>query len=206
MLYLNNEGDKVFIINLKCCFSTFETMTKENKTRKITKKYMNDRIDTNVVSGWKKVLMLDPYIIVRNPYKKLYSFYYDKFVVNINNPPYDNQLSQITMQNYVPIEKLKEHKFTFDDFLETIKKGYKDDHIIPQSILYKYYKFKKPVTILKVEDNFDERLSELLNLKRSDISHSNSHTYELELTENQKRFIYETYKDDFINFGYDKEF
>ena len=82
MIYITLYYLKIFYINLKCCFSTFEDLVKHNKIIKLSPNYTNeiykhlqDKISKNV----------NIYCIVKNPFHRFVSFYKDKFIECFKN-------------------------------------------------------------------------------------------------------------------------
>jgi hypothetical protein len=205
MLYVTKNYTTLFYINFKCCYSTFYELVKKGHLISLDNngKCLNLALCRAISNKITNV-----YIIVRSPYSRLLSFYNDKFLSCFMNNISCSQDCQNNMYKYFNKEKIATMKFTFSDLVQAIKMGYSDPHIYKQANILRQRICGKPINILKLEDpEFNDKLSKLLN---TEIPKSNS-TSSVEnkitindITQDDKEFIYNIYKSDFITFNYTK--
>jgi hypothetical protein len=194
MLFVVNNKI-IFIINYKCLFSTFnnDKLTFIKKERKI------ENIDLLPIKNF--------YIIVKNPIKRLISFYKDKILNQVKTL---NKLSQNCIQqllNFYDEKFIKSKKFNFSCLVDAIKKGYRNDHFNPQHILYddvKKFDTNINIEIMKVEDNkFNNNLKNILNIPMNKLINNTNHIiFEEELKEDDIIFLKKFYKRDYELFNY----
>jgi len=192
MIYITKNLSAILYVNLKCCYSSFEELYRKGKILKIDKNKEGEVLISKINKQFVKI-----YIIVRCPYKRLKSFYNDKFIKNINNPK--TQECQKNMYQYFDKDKLHSLQFSFSDFIDALKKGYNDPHIVVQSNIYK---LRNRTQIIKMESPHFSDI--IFNIIKSRLPHSNKTTYDrkIVISELNKKYIYDRYKIDFINFGY----
>mgnify|MGYP000317120053 CR=1 FL=1 len=94
MLYKSTKNNNVFIINYKCCFSTFSVLVNYKIVSEINIKELLTNINNYNI-----------HIVVREPISRVISFYKDKFV----QAPQSNS-------NYDPIEYKKHLNKYFADY------------------------------------------------------------------------------------------
>ncbi len=200
MIYITKDKSCVFIINYKCCYSTFEDLTRKrilfHISRRMKKVKRRSQIEAKIpnLKNYKLVL------IVRNPLGRLISFYCDKFINRINRGQY-NLECQTKMYKFFPLEYIKNGYFTFSNLLEAIKKGYKDKHMHLQNTAVGKLLMKDTI-ILKMEDiDFSTKLKKLINTEI--LPHRNkTDKKKIIISESDKAYIYKFYKSDFIKFNY----
>jgi len=165
-LYLSKKTNKVFIVNYKCCYSTFENLKFINKLNEIYVDYSNCSL---FYKGIDKDIILDCneydfYLVMRDPIKRVISFYKDKVVRLVRHfENFSQECNQLLLNFYNKNYLIK--SFTISDLVGVMKMGYYDAHIQNQSILYHDHKniIKKNINIIKMEeDNFNKKLSELI--------------------------------------------
>jgi hypothetical protein len=209
MIYLTLDGCNIFFINLKCAFSTFDALYKGGKIYKLNVGNLRNKIDQNIYNKINHS-RLKLYIIVRNPYNRLISFYNDKFIESFKqrNSVMSNQTCILEMCKYVNRGRLENKQFTFLEFVETLKRGYKDDHIDLQSNIYTYNIFKKDIQVLRLDDSdFNNKIKEILGFipnKEHSTEHLVNRVTINDLSQEEKDYIYNRYRDDFLKFNYAK--
>lgn len=110
VVYIKNGY--IFLINLKCGYSTFENL-RDLGIVKYTYNYN-----------------YPAFIITRDPYTRLVSFYKDKLIKNMT--PDLTQLCQKELLKYFTKDELINKKISFERFIKSLAKGYMDDHVKPQ--------------------------------------------------------------------------
>jgi len=187
MLY--SKDYNMFVVSPKCGYSTFDYLKKKNVVKETELKYLR--------SPSVKI-----FVIVRNPISKLESFYKDKFCIQKNA---FNQVCQRNILAFVDYKTIRDGDFSFHDFIETMKRGYMDEHIWPFTAqsAYSIYKNRNP-SILKFEDpQFSEKLRNLLGIDSLPRLHA-THTYDIniDISADDIAFIKRIYKKDFTSFHY----
>lgn len=210
MLYLTTDYEKLLFVNLKCCFSTCQDLVQKGMLIKLNVGYDNKRVKDDVIKTlWKlkrkRYNQLPAYIIVRNPEKRLISFYRDKFVKNkIMDGKVLWQVCQKNMLKYIPEQRILDDRFTFHQFINTLKQGYSDGHINSQINILKQHRLLNSLIHLRMEEpNFNLQLAQLLNISPESIP-KNNHTggKQIEISLEDKIFIRQKYQKDFLKFGY----
>jgi hypothetical protein len=204
MIYINHEHSIVFVINHKCAFSTFESLVRDHKLYRV---YFDEGICYND-DGFRqsfdknKVVL---YATLRSPFKRILSFYNDKFINCFNDPALnaDNQICQQAMYQYYDEAKIRNLNFSFADLITAIKQGYHDIHLIPQYSLLNHFGLED-LTILNMDKaDFNDKCSALLGfnlpIRNNSIKrHSEApYAYLDDISENDKVFIKQKYRDDF---------
>lgn len=197
MIYVTKDYANVFFINLKCGYSTFEKLCNNGHIYKLNKIFDNfsldesilEKIDNSTVKVW---------LIMRCPYTRLCSFYKDKFIncFQPDNTAYRNQFCQRNIYKFVDIEKIENLDFTISEFIDTIKNGYTDSHMEPQSDILKCNIFNKDLNIIKFEDNsFNDICESIIGtvLPKENVTNSNSNL----LNDSEREIIFNMYKKDF---------
>lgn len=201
MIYVTKDYQHVFFINLKCGYSTFEKLYKTGKILKLNKEYQNnvfyseifDKINIDSVTIW---------TIMRNPLSRLCSFYKDKFYNCFleHNLQYRNQKCQIEMYKIYNKQKIENREFTISEFVDSINRGYIDDHIIPQSKLFSFNLFKKDINILQMEDiDFNKKCRDIIGIEllpKENVTNSSN----IVLMESDKDILIKIYKEDIESF------
>ena len=194
MLFIKND-QIVFIINYKCLFSTFNKLV-DNKN--ILKK---KNIKSIQILSKKQF-----YIIVKNPIKRLISFYKDKI---LNQVKILNKFTQNCIQEllkYYNKEFIISTKFNFSILVDAIKKGYRNKHFDPQFILYdeiKDFDININIQIMKVEDeNFNTNLENILNTTLSKSNNTDYIIFNEEIKQDDINYLKEFYKRDYELFNY----
>jgi len=199
MLYATPDYKNVFFINYKCCYSTFECLCLmgavkriNTKTRYVDNIHFKNRLDVKV------------WLIMRDPYARIASFYKDKFVNcydedhNNSSKQYDNQGCQKKMYKYYNESKIRSLDFKLSDLIGAIKRGYNDAHILPQANILHNNQFSGQVHVIRIEDEeFAEKCREIFGFELLRVNSSDSKGCLSELTEDDRAFIYERYKCDF---------
>lgn len=138
---------------------------------------------------------IDDYLkfsIVRNPY--------DRFVSEYKYNKQFNFLSFDEYVNYVMSLAAVERNWFFDGHLETQTSFLSDETgVIDQSV--KIFKFEE----LDALKNFVNRLTGISNFPHK-LKSTNTATFISFYTNKTENMIYEFYKDDFVNFSYDRIF
>lgn len=185
-IYSSLDDKYIFIINLKCGYSTFQYLVKNGFLKHINLE------DVNLNK------IIQTYMIIRNPYDRLLSVYYDKFIRNRHNFV---QKCQLKMLNYVSFEKIQSGDFSFKDFIHAIKNGYIEEHLFPQFILYDCYTQKYNtllINFIHLENNI--QMKSLFDLIGSPFIQENI-TIQKDtniLSDKIKHFIHTKYTQDFI--------
>ena len=204
MIYINLDRSIVFVINHKCAFSTFESLVRDYKLDRAN-------IDEGICYNYdglrqsfdkNKVTL---YATLRSPFKRILSFYNDKFINCFNDLTLnsDNQTCQENMYQYYDQAEIRNLNFSFSDLISAIKQGYKDAHLIPQSDLLNHFGLEN-LTILNMDkSDFNDNCSELLGftLPRHNYSIKNNtnarYAYLSDISGKEKEFLRQKYRDDF---------
>ena len=204
MLYVTNDKKCIFIINYKCCYSTFEHLVKTNQIIRLLRKRKKLKSLSQISSKIRGMKNYKLILITRNPYSRLLSFYFDKFINKIKKGQY-NLECQTKMYKYFPLEYIKNGKFTFSNLIEAIKKGYDDKHVRSQSIILGK-ELLKEFTILKMEEiDFSITLQALIGVEN--LPHKNkTKKGNITISNGDKKKIYKLYRSDFNNFNYPFEY
>jgi len=197
MIYVTKDYANVFFINLKCGYSTFQKLYTDGHIYKLNIEY-NDNILDNAVLEKINKNEVKLWLIMRCPYKRICSFYTDKFIncFQPNNTIYRNQLCQRNIYKFVDKEKIEKLEFTVSEFIETIKNGYVDSHIDPQCNILKHNVFNKDVNVIKFEDsNFNDICERIIGtvLPKENVTNSSASI----LNESEKEYIFNKYTKDF---------
>lgn len=196
MLYITNDYKNIFFINLKCCYSSFENiLVKKGRIIKLNKEYDNSILNQDILEKIPDDVKL--YLIVRSPYSRFCSFFQDKFIncIDIDN---EQECHEI-MYNYYDKEIIRSSEFTIKHLIDAMKRGYNEDHIIPQSNILKYNIFKKDITVLRLEDpHFYKECIPILKCMFPHDNYTGGGKKINMLSSEDRLFIDEYYKDDFI--------
>lgn len=195
MLYLSLDKKNIFIINFKCCYSSFESLAKKKKILKVRSVYKISNIEECKI-----------WIITRHPYKRFLSFYKDKFIDSVISDNILRQSCQLNMLRFFNLKKITDKKMTISNLISAIKNGYKDSHLYLQSNVLKSNFFKsKKINFLKMEDKeFSNKCLSLIGSEIPKINSTNSGSLIKNLKSEEKSFLYDFYKDDFEKFSYEK--
>ncbi len=201
MIYVSKDFSSIFYVNFKCCYSSFELMFKMGLVY---------RFNRNNLRMIQIIRQKNPtqYVIVRSPYSRLVSFYNDKFLQcfdgTVNK---QSQTCQQLMFRFVDQNKIKNLQFTFSEFINTLKRGYMEQHIHQQSNILASLVIKKPYIVLKMDDpSFNDTMK---NLLKCEMPKDNTTTYIKnkmtvdQITPEDKDFIHKFYEKDFVIFKYD---
>ncbi|MCF1190813.1 sulfotransferase family protein [Mangrovimonas sp. AS39] len=162
------------------------------------------------------------YLIVRDPEKRLQSFFRDKFRVHPNSFGVNNfewQYPQILVLKEIGIDlkdktdsKYKEILLSieYSDFIKILPQIYMNDgHLIPQHHLLDFYIGKrllklKPDRILKMENEDDMKfISKKLNINTGiKVNFTKNQFCDFTLSEKEQNIIAKIYQDDFEKFSY----
>lgn len=163
---------------------------------------INKIVKCNIWHNPHHLYVKDNFAIVRNPYKRIISefFYQPKWE---HGHKYELTIDNFYLWINETFEKYKNDKYIHDC------------HIIPQSE-YIYHNGKKVIeNVYKLEDNLNNNLQNLFNkynlnidIKDLDKNNVSTNPFTLNDIKNQNILnkIYDFYKVDFDNFGYDKLF
>ena len=132
VMYINKRKDTVFIVNLKCGYSTFEHLVKKG----IVKRYIGP------IRHKYKIM------IARDPYKRLESFYKAKLHKGIRTPI--RQHCQKQLLKYVEKQRFLNKQISFQEFMVIVMHGYRDEHIEPQTNIMPPFVNK----VVRLEDGF----------------------------------------------------
>jgi len=211
MLYVTKDYQHVFFINLKCGYSTFEKLYLKGHLLKLNKNYLNNYIYSDIFSK------INPdsvtlWTIMRNPRARLCSFFKDKFHACFleGNTKFRSQWCQKEMYKFFPKEKIENRELTISDFINSLKRGYTDDHIFPQSRLFSFNVFKKDIHILKMEDeDFNRKCQEIIGIEipKENVTNSNDinlNDEDIEIINNLFADDFKTYQNQIIEFDESK--
>jgi len=123
MYYISKCKKNIIIINLKVCYSTFETLRKNGYIENYT-------IDPKTINNY------NLYIIVRDPIKKILSFYKDKILKQVKYLKVFNQHCTQKLLSFNDEKFIISDNYTISSFLDCMKKGYNDEHIMKQCEYY----------------------------------------------------------------------
>jgi len=208
MLFISKDYSKIFVVNFKCCFSTFCNLVLEKKILRLSGEY--DNILNDNYKFVKKDVKI--YMIIRNPYDRFLSFYKDKFRLCFNGKikNNNNQLCHKIIYKYFPKEKIENMNFTINNLVDCIKKGYWDGHLslqtdILKSDVLKNNIFHNNITFIKLEEeNFNDKIEKIIYHKIKNYHSSASDNTKLsELSEENKLYISKIYENDFKLLNYD---
>ena len=145
--YINLKKTLTVFLSLKCGYSSFEFLVKNGKALKIK------LVDPKAMNIF----------IVRDPYKRIESFYKDKILkCNVQNL----QFNQEVLKDYFGLQRLADKDIGFEEFVLSLQKGLLerfyvgetmsadmlvyDQHIFPQ-----YYFYPNGINrIVRLEDDF----------------------------------------------------
>jgi len=199
MLYTTLDYTNVFFINYKCCYSTFENLCKKGLVKRIN---TNTRYVDDI--HFKNRLDIKLWLVMRDPYSRVASFYKDKFINCYNGyhdnsiKQYDNQSCQNKMYKYYNESKIRSLEFKLSDLIDAIKRGYTDGHILPQADILRINQFSGQIHIIRIEDEeFANKCKEIFGFELLRHNSSDSESCLDELTEHDRAFIYDKYKCDF---------
>lgn len=193
MFYKTFDSSSIFLINLKAGYSTFDKM----RQKKLLVEEQTLDKDKNV-----KI-----YCVIRNPYNRFLSFYTDKFKWCFNGKQTDKncdlQFCQTKIYQYFPKNKIRNLEFEIDDLIECIKNGYWDKHLDKQvNIINENNLSVEEIILLRMEDtHFNKNVKTIIGIDDIEIINSTTRIKPL-LTNENKSFLYNLYKEDFIKFNY----
>ena len=206
--FISIDNKNIFIVNLKCGFSSFCKLIELKKVKWLDINQINNYPSSNI------------YLIVRNPYNRFLSFYNEKFVSAYNNTHIqkenivklsenNEQLCQKLLYKYHNKDNLFNMRFSITDLINCIKKGYKDyegdapSHLTKQSECIKYIKEINKLKIIRMEDtDYSIKLGKILEVNFPHENNNKSSNLTQLLSNEDKQFIYEYYKEDFEIFNY----
>ena len=134
----------------------------------------------------------------------------NSFKVAIVRNPYDRVRSNYCFYRKYPQLDYPIGDCTFGEFLFDVSKERRKHKTWFTQSQYIYYGGENKFDMVIKFENFTSELSELFSSRGIDIDFGSRHNLKtnskrvIELTQKQKDFIYEFYKDDFINFGFEK--
>lgn len=204
MIYVTKDYANIIFVNLKCCYGSFEAVTRAGHLNRFytLKQFQASHVIKKIGQNVKL------WCVVRNPYHRFASFYKDKFIYSFTGKftdgvPHDNLGCQHEMYKFYPEEKIRNLEFKISDLVDAIKKGYKDQHLEPQTDILKCNIFNKEVTFVKMEDpNFRQIIQNILGVNFPHYNQTNSSNYLSELTPSDRQYIFDMYQKDFDTFGY----
>ena len=195
MYYISKYKKNIIIINLKVCYSTFQALKS------------NGYIDSFNIDP-EKINNYNVYILVRDPIKKLLSFYKDKILTQVKHKKIFNKFCTKGLLSFNDEKFIISDNYTFSSFLDCLKKGYNDEHIIKQCTYYNYIKtiYFKEINIIKLENlDINNILSNILNINIDIIKnthHNKTENIIINLSDDEKLFIKDYYKEDYKIFSY----
>jgi hypothetical protein len=165
MLYLSNDSRYLFVVNLKCGYSTFEQMHASGLVRKLNIRYDNNRYE-KVVLDTLDMATVRIVMIVRDPLDRFFSFYQDKFVRRYAEGQQDCQLSLYAQLG-------TKRRISIHELVHAIREGYHDGHLLPQKDIVSSCTLLRPgSTLYKVPiELLSASLPRLLGLPK--IPHAN---------------------------------
>ena len=194
-MYISKCGKNIIIINLKVCYSTFEELKRLGYVSIYT-------IDKETINN------CNIYIIVRDPIKKIISFYKDKILLQIKEYKLFNQYCTQELLLFHEKEDIISDNFTISTFIDCMKKGYFDNHIMKQCLHYNKIKeiYSNNINIIKLEDpNFNNILSNILNIDINIMKNTHNNKTDdikLILSNDEILFLKEYYDEDYKLFQY----
>ncbi len=220
VFFINDNRNYVLATNFKVMSSTLGAQT---CIRRIPAKKLASRLLYARAVG----RVIPKYLIVRNPYERLVSFYCDKFLSEpLLEGKRDLQVCQTKFLPYMNIQEGSDFatiltaftRTSFEQFIDMIAKVIsQDDHLLPQSaffldsarpikhmirqIVFPFNDFR----ILKMEHDRDV-LSEDLGIDiRVVRNNTKRKSYQSYFSAPLYEKVNRLYEDDFILFGYDME-
>lgn len=193
ILYISKDKSVVFLINFKACYSTFETLKKNNVI------YTNNDINDDIFKN------IPIYLITRDPIKRFVSFYKDKIINQLKNLKRFDQYCHKEFLKFYSEEFIKSDKFNIDSVLNALEKGnYNDAHLRHQNNNYhEIKKINKNIKIIKMEDeHFEDKICKLLNINELPKCNTTSHIQNIELSNEQINRLKKIYQDDYKEFNY----
>lgn len=138
------------------------------------------------------------YIITRDPYKRIESFYKEKLLKNMIAG--FTQHCQQKLLQYFPLDRLLEKQVSFQEFIGAIEQGYSDAHIGLQSNILKKY---TPTVKIKLEGGLDQ-LTTLLGVNPNTYIRNTTDEVNvwMQWTPEMRHVINTIYATDFVNMGY----
>lgn len=189
------DKKNLVLVNLKCCFSSFENLYKNRKIIKIYDKCWYEKFENKTV-----------YMIVRDPIERLKSFHADKFW-KCENKTY--QTCQKNMLKYVDNEKMLKGELEFSDTIDAIKRGYKDGHIKGQCESKRYLIEKYNFQIIFIHLEKKEEIEKFQHIFQIELPQINKDVNNLKskicVSEEEEKFIKDYFKDDFNKFNYNNK-
>nr|QBK88287.1 MAG: hypothetical protein LCMAC202_06490 [Marseillevirus LCMAC202] len=175
------KGTNVFYVNFKCGYTTFENMRQAD----IIHHY----------NGYTRGKTI--YLITRNPYKRLESFYREKMLKNLTSA--FDQFCQQKLLKFFPRERLVNKQVSFKEFIQAVAQGYSDEHIALQSNITP----SKPNHLLQLERGLSV-LTPILGVNPDSFIGNTTADVQvpLEWTEDMRMSINLLYAADFINLQY----
>jgi len=134
----------------------------------------------------------------------------NSFKVAIVRNPYDRVRSNYCFYRKYPQPDYPIGNSTFGEFLFDVSKERRKHKTWFTQSQYIYYGGENKFDMVIKFENFTSELSELFSSRGIDIDFGSRHNLKtnskrvIELTQKQKDFIYKFYKDDFINFEFEK--
>ena len=226
--FYHRDQEILISLNYKVMFSSLTWLSRNSPA------VMEIEQLSQIFAKPQSIFFKNHYLLVRNPYKKIISFYKDRFyfvsLTQKNNPCSPWQGVQKMIFPYLGIDEkrdsreqiLKKWNISFVDFVSNIlPKIYKmNGHLTPQHWIFylrkrekgeiiitstKKHPIFKNVEIIKIEDR--EALTKFCEKIGYDVNRKIHNTQKIEdpeLTPDVIKIINKIYKDDFKIFGYPK--
>lgn len=186
----------IYLVNLKCGYSTFEKL-RDLGIIKYTYKYD-----------------YPSFIITRDPYARLVSFYKDKLIKNMT--PELSQICQKELLKYFTKQELIKKQVSFERFIKALERGYADEHVRPQyKVLERTGHLRKKDGILHINHNapplyrikIEQGINQLANLLEINPDDYQSNTTDdvhtdIVWTREMRRIVNVLYAKDFLLLGY----
>jgi len=177
----------------------------------------------SIVRNLFHIKMAKNYLLVRNPYERLESFYRDKFINHPENAYFTNKYTwqhcqriffkelQLSNSNFFEIRNILINT-SFEQFIQILPLKYQQDvHLTPQAyaLNINFMRFNIKIRfdkILKIEDEdcmyFLKRNLDIdTSIRENYTKHLKIHT---NWDRNLRKIVHTLYKDDFIQFGYER--
>lgn len=180
-LYCTPDKKIIFLINLKCGYSTFWNL----KTLGIIEDYWYER------ETFEKAKI---YMIVREPIKRFVSFFKDKFITQKHD---FSQICQNEMLKYYSYDEIMSNDFNITKCLNAINRGYENEHLQEQYVLYETYDNINDIELLLMDDKLNDKLCNIFSISEIEIKNKSISSAKIDISENDKTKLKKLYERDY---------